>query len=176
MTDEPDAPTRKSLVFLEALIAATPEELRDMNKAISAARAAIEARAHLPGGAEVVIAEALADHEIARMLELLEKKRRKAHRTAYTGYKGTPRPEILATAQRKREQRAAELEERQRQRDAITARRKAEKRERQRQREQRRRSDRPPAKHPSAPHEKTRASLGTGKKSKKNTHIHIYTA
>lgn len=140
MTDEPDAPPRKSLVFLEALIAATPEELRDMNKAISAARAAIEARAHLPGGAEVVIAEALADHEIARMLELLEKKRRKAHRTAYTGYKGTPRPEILATAQRKREQRAAEQEERQRQRDAITARRKAEKRERQRQREQRRRS------------------------------------
>jgi hypothetical protein len=52
------------------------------------------------------------------MLELLEKKRRKAHRTAYTGYKGTPRPEILATAQRKREAEEARRQERQRQREA----------------------------------------------------------
>ena len=97
--------TRKSLVFLEALIAATPEELRDMNKAISAARAAIEARAHLPGGAEVVIAEALADPEIARMLELLEQKRKTPYFTGCREQKGMTREQIRATAQRKREQR-----------------------------------------------------------------------
>ena len=108
------------------LLRSTPEELRDMNKAISAARAAIEARAHLPGGAEVVIAEALADHEIARMLELLEKKRKAPIFRGSREQKGMTREQIRATAQRKRE--------------AAEARRREREQERQRQREQRRRS------------------------------------
>lgn len=143
---------RKSLVFLETLFSASPDELGRMIIVIRAEREARQARKNLPGGSEVVIKEAIADPEIARMLELLEQKRRKPHTIQCTGTKGKPRREILEAArikreaaearrqerQRKRQQREAEKREaaeaRKRERDAIKAQREAEKRERQEQR------------------------------------------
>lgn len=120
--------TRKSLVFLEALLAATPDELGRMNTAIRAAREL--AGQTLPSGADEVIAAAIADPEIARMLEQLEAKRIKARFTGFRGAKGQSRDQIRATAQQKREAEEARRQERERQRQQREAQREAEKRER----------------------------------------------
>ena len=119
---------RKSLVFLEALLAATPDELGRMNTAIRAAR---DLAGHtLPSGADEVIAAAIADPEIARMLELLEQKRKAPIFRGSREQKGMTREQIRATAQRKRE--------------AAEARRREREQERQRQREARKHAGTPP--------------------------------
>lgn len=134
---------RKSLVFLEALLAATPDELGRMNTAIRAAR---DLAGHtLPSGADEVIAAAIADPEIARMLEQLEAKRKKARFTGFRGAKGQTQEQIRATAQQKREAEEARRQERERQRQQREAEKReaanARRRERQRQRREQQKAE-----------------------------------
>lgn len=135
-TDREQIPTsRHALAFLSALLDMTADELGRVNTAIRAAR-----DAHLHPGAGAVMAEGIANQEIARMLEQLEQKRRKEHITQYTGLKGKTRQQIIAEAAERREQRAQQLERNRQERAKIRAarqmQREAEKLERKRQREQ----------------------------------------
>ena len=168
-------PRRKSLVFLEALLAATPDELGRMNTAIRAAREL--AGPTLPSGADEVIAAAIADPEIARMLEQLEAKRIKARFTGFRGAKGQSRDQIRATAQQKREAEEARRQERERQRQQREAQREAEKRERaeartrererqRREREEAKRRDREQREQPQ-PEQITAAAISTPPRNKK---------
>ncbi|MDD2956485.1 MAG: hypothetical protein PHD67_09265 [Oscillospiraceae bacterium] len=74
----------KALFFLEALIAMTPDELGRVNSAIRAA--ADHTGNTLPSGANVVIAEGIADPEIAAMLEQYEQRRREGWSRAGRGF------------------------------------------------------------------------------------------
>ena len=167
---------RKSLVFLEALLAATTDELGRMNTAIRAAR---DLAGHtLPSGADEVIAAAIADPEIARMLEQLEAKRKKARFTGFRGAKGQTQEQIRATAQQKREAEEARRQERERQRQQREAKREAEKRERaeartrererqRREREEAKRRDREQREQPQPEQITAAAAISTPPRNKK---------
>lgn len=103
---------QKSLVFLSYILNCTQGELETTNALIQLA-----AGEHLPTGAEVVIAECMADPEVAAKFNELTIKRSARHNRPDTWIKGKTRAEILETARAKREALEATRERRRRKRN-----------------------------------------------------------
>lgn len=104
----------KSLVFLGYILNCTQEDLETTNALIQLA-----AGEHLPTGAEVVIAECMADPKVAAKFNELTEKRSAQHKRPDTWIKGKTRAEILETARAKRE--ALEATRKRRRRKRRTA-------------------------------------------------------
>lgn len=104
----------KSLVFLGYILNCTQEDLETTNALIQLA-----AGEHLPAGAEVVIAECIADPAVAEKFNELTQKRAKRHNRPETWIKGKTRAEIKEATRIKRE--AAEAARKRRRRKRRTA-------------------------------------------------------
>lgn len=85
------------MFFLRCILNCTPEELKSINAVIQAA-----AGQHLPDGAEVVIAECIADPALAAKFKELSQKRLQRKYRGYTFFKGLTRAEILEAARARR--------------------------------------------------------------------------
>lgn len=103
---------KKSLVFLSCILNCTQGDLETINAIIQTA-----AGGHLPAGAEVVIAECIADPAVAEKFNELTEKRSARHKRPDTWIKGKTRAEILETARAKREAAEATRKRRRRKRD-----------------------------------------------------------